>query len=165
MNTIPIALFSSREQARPIQQRLLEAGIIAELHEETALQRLWFVPKKAAGAHIDVAASQFERADKLLSAWDLAEGALAQAIHCPECKSLHVDYPQFARNSLITNIAAGLAAELGLVEKDYYCEHCHYTWPKDASTRKRPHMAPNYFIEGIDQTVSSTRKQQTAARR
>jgi transposase-like protein len=158
MNRIPIALFSSREQALPIQQRLVQAGIVAEIHEELGLQRLWFVSKQAAGARLEVLASQVEWAEKLLAAWDGADdGALAKAIRCPECKSLRVDYPQFAHNSVMTNVAAGIVAELGLVEKDYYCEHCHYTWPKSESTpiRHRSHLAPNYFIEDIEPAAAS----------
>jgi hypothetical protein len=115
------------------------------------LQKLWFVSKEAAGARLAVAAEHFEQAEKLLLAWDLADGSLKQAIRCPECKSFRVDYPQFARNSVMTNMAAGVAAELGLVEKDYYCQKCHFTWPKEQSARarKRSHTAPYYFIEDV----------------
>lgn len=155
MNRIPIALFTNRKQAEPIQQRLAQAGVAAEVHEELGLQTLWFVSKQAAGARLEVAADQFIRAEKLLVAWDTSEGALRDAIRCPECKSFRVDYPQFAHNSVMTNMAAGLVAELGLVEKDFYCERCHYTWPKEqtAPARKRPHMAPYYFIEDVEKTV------------
>jgi predicted Zn-ribbon and HTH transcriptional regulator len=156
MNRIPIALFANRSEAEPIQQRLARAGVDAEIQDELMLQKLWFVSKAAAGARLAVAAEHFEQAEKLLLAWDLADGALKQAIRCPECKSFRVDYPQFARNSVMTNMAAGVAAELGLVEKDYYCQKCHYTWPKEpnARARKRPHMAPYYFIEDIGNSAS-----------
>jgi len=67
----------------------------------------------------------------------------------------------------MTNMAAGVAAELGLVEKDYYCQRCHYTWPKDrgVQARKRPHMAPYYFIENIGNAMpprSDNDKRQSA---
>src|SRR5215471_4425188 len=155
MNRIPIALFNSRESAQPIQMRLVQAGIAAEIHEELGLQRFWFVSKGAAGVRLEVPARDFERAERLLLLLD-AEGALAEAIRCPECKSLLVDYPQFAKNSVFTNLAAGFVAELGLVEKDYYCETCHYTWPKakQGPPRHREHMAPNYFIEGVERPKS-----------
>ena len=162
MNRIPVALFISRDHALPIQQRLVQAGIVAEIHEELGLQRLWFVSRQAAGARLEVLASQVESADKLLAAWDGADdGALAKAIRCPECRSLRVDYPQFAHNSVMTNVAAGIVAELGLVEKDYYCEHCHYTWPKKQSApiRTRPHLAPYYFIENVAPPTSPLRTQ------
>ncbi len=118
MNTIPVALFSDRTEAEPIRQRLVKAGVVAEIQEELWLQKLWYVSKQAAGVSVGVPANQLERAESLLLTWDLADGALSHAIRCPQCKSLHVDYPQFARNSVLTNFAMGFCAELGLVEKD-----------------------------------------------
>ena len=151
MNRISVALFSQRSHAEPIQQRLIEYGVAAEIHEELLVQKLWFVSRQAAGVTLEVPAGQFEKTQQLLRSWDSAGDFLCHAIRCPECKSLLVDYPQYARHSVLTNMAAGIAAELGLVEKDYYCEQCHYTWPKEPSLpqRQRPHMAPYYFIEDV----------------
>ena len=155
MNRIPVALFSNRAKAEPIQQRLFQAGVAAEIHDELRLEKLWFVPKRGAGSRLEVPAGQFERAEQLLLDWDAAEGTMREAIRCPECKSLRVDYPQFTRNSLLTNLALGLMTEVGLVEKHYYCQDCHYTWPKEGTQprRNRPNMAPYYFMEGVEQTT------------
>lgn len=152
MSTIRIALFRSRAEAEPIRNRLVQAGIPAEIHDELRLAKLWFVSKSAAGARLEVPANQLERSHQLLLDWDAAQGALTAAIRCPECKSLRVDYPQFTRKSFFPNVAIGLIAELGLIEKDYYCEDCHCMWEKPAKTprRTRPHMAPNYFVEDIE---------------
>ena len=153
MTRMPVAIFNSRAKAEPLQKRLVEAGIQAEIHDELRLEKLWFVSKPATGVRLEVPANQFERAAEFLLACE-AKGALDDAIHCPECKSLRVDYPQFTRKSMLTNVAMGLAAELRLVDKEYYCQDCHYTWPKEGTKprRDRPHMAPHYFIEGIAQT-------------
>jgi hypothetical protein len=156
MRTVPVALFSERAMAEPLQQRLSQAGIAAEIHDIHWQHRLWFIPKKSAGTYyLEVPRDQFERAELLLRAWHATENALHAAIRCPECKSLRIDYPQVAHHSLLTNVAMGLTAEVGLVERDYYCQHCHYTWPKEGSEtrRVRQHMAPHYFIEGIDETA------------
>src|SRR5436189_2592098 len=154
MNRIPISLFCDSAGAEPIQRRLAQAGIAAEIHDELRLEKLWFVSKPDCGTRLEVPADQFERAEQMLVAWDAAEDALHDAIHCPECKSLRVDYPQFTRKSLLTNVAMGVAANVGLVEKEYYCEDCHFTWPKEGSKprRDRPHMAPYYFIDGVEQS-------------
>jgi len=153
MNRIPVALFNSRTLAEPIQSRLSQAGIAAEIHDEPRLERLWFVSKPKAAVRLDVPSNQFERGEQLLVDWDAKEGALHDAIHCPECKSLLVEYPQIARRSVLTNLAMGLAAELGLVEKQYYCRECHFTWPREGKIPRpgRPNMAPYYFIEGVEQ--------------
>ena len=69
MNRIPVALFSSSAKAEPLKQRLIQAGIQAEVHEELRLEKLWFVPKNSAGARLDAPANQFERACQLLLDW------------------------------------------------------------------------------------------------
>ncbi len=149
-----VALFPNRAKAQPLQERLVQAGIAAEVHAELRQEWLWFVSRRAAGARVEVPADQFDRAQELLAHWDAADGALRDAIRCPECKSLRVEYPQVTKKSLLTNLTLGLAAELGLVEKDYYCESCHFTWPRKGTRprRDRPHMAPYYFLEGVEQT-------------
>ena len=154
MKRIPVALFSNPAKAEPIQQRLARAGISAEINDTLRLEKLWFVPKRGAGTRLEVATDQFERAEQLLLDWDAAEGLMRDAIRCPECKSLRVDFPQFAHNSLLTNLAVGLMTGVGLVEKQYYCLDCHYTWPKEGTQarRNRHHMAPHYFIDGVEQT-------------
>ncbi len=147
-----MALFNSRAKAELIQHRLVRAGIEAQTAEKPRLARLWMVSQ--AGVWVEVPAEQFERAEQLLLDWDGAEGALRDAIRCPECWSLRVLYPQFARHSVLTNLGLGMLSQFGLVERDYYCEDCHFAWPKEGpKARRRPHMAPYYFIEGIEQTM------------
>ena len=158
MTWVPIALFSSPERAKPLQERFLGAKLAAQLQGESPLARMWFVPKREAGVRLMVPAEQFETAEQRLREWD-AQGALREAIRCPECHSLRVRYPQYAEHSLLTNVIAGLATTVGLVEKDFFCEDCHFTWPREGShpRRNRPHLAPYYFIEGAEQTTQPGR--------
>lgn len=164
---MPVALFPAKAKAEPVCARLSKAGIAAEIPNDLILEKLWFVSGKSIGARIEVPAGDFERAEQMLLDWDDAEGALHDAIRCPECQSLRVAYPQTAQHSLLTNLAMGIGAEVGLVEKDYYCEDCHYTWPKEGTRprRDRPHMAPYYFIEGVEQTTLAERRARLEERR
>jgi predicted Zn-ribbon and HTH transcriptional regulator len=154
MNRIPVAIFSTRSAAEPLQGRLAEAGIQAEIHDELKLEKLWFASKERSGSRLEVPAEQFERAYQLLLDWDVADGALRDAVRCPECKSLRVQYPQFTRKSLIPNLVVGTLAAIGQIEKQYYCDDCHFTWPKQGTkpSLRRPNMAPYYFIDGVEQT-------------
>src|SRR5205807_2689134 len=117
--------------------------------------------KPATGVRLEVPAEQFERAYNLLLEWDAKAGGLRNAIRCPECKSIRVDYPQFTRKSFLPNLVMGFFAALGLVQKEYYCEDCHYTWPKEGTktSASRPHAAPYYFIEGVEQTLRQPQPQ------
>ena len=153
MTRIRVALFINRAKAEPIRQRLASEGVSAIIHEEPPVGRLWFVSKSAGGVSIEAKVKEFDRAYRLLQEWGAA-GDIEGAIRCPDCQSFRVDYPQFTRKSMLTNVAMGLTAQLGLVPKEYYCEDCHFTWPKEGKKHSagRPHMAPYYFIEGVLQT-------------
>ena len=151
MNRIRVALFETLAQAGAVRARLVQAGVPAEIRDGPGLARLWFVSRRAGGARLEVSAEHLEQAMRLLVRWDTEEGALLQAIHCPECRSLEVDYPQFTEKSLLTNLTIGFMAGLGLVEKDYYCERCHCMWAKPSTRARhsRAHLAPNYFLEDV----------------
>jgi hypothetical protein len=142
MNTIPVALFNHRSDAEPLQRRLSEAGVQAEIHDFALLN----------GARITVPADQFEQAYRLLLEWE-PEGALRGVIRCPECKSLRVEYPQYTHKSTLPNLLIGFLANIGAMNKEFYCQDCHFTWPREGTkpSRARPHMAPYYFIEGVEQ--------------
>ena len=155
MNRTPVALFGTRAKAEPIQKRLVDNGIQAQIHDELRLEKLWFVSKPKAVVRLEVPAGQFDRAYHMLLAWDASEGALRDAIRCAECKSFRVDYPLVSRKSVLPNLVVGFLAAVGHVENEYYCQDCHFTWPKEGTKPSllRPHMAPYFFIEGIEQTT------------
>ena len=167
MKRISIARFGSRATAELLRERLAVAGIQAEIHEGSGLEKIHFITKGSAGIRLEVPAEQFTRAQQLLLDWDKAEGVLRDAIRCPECGSLHVDFPQFTHKNFTPNLLVGLFAEIGLLEKDYYCLDCHCAWPQgDAKPRApRQHMAPYYFIEGIEPTPSPQERVKTESHR
>jgi hypothetical protein len=167
MSWMVVALFSRTAKAEPIAKRLTEAGFTTRIQGESWLHALWFVRKRSAGARVEVPSDQFERAQQCLLNFDATTGALAEAVRCPECHGLRVRYPQSAEHSMLTNLTLGTAAMLGVVEKHYYCEKCHYTWPRDGTQarRDRPHMAPYYFVEGIEQTTRDARSEADGERK
>jgi len=147
MNTICIALFNHRSNVELLQRRLSEMGIHAKVRDCSRIK----------GARIEVQSDEFETAYQLLLDWDAAEGALRNAIRCPDCQSLRIEYPQYTHKSTVPNLLVGLLANIGAMPKEFYCQDCHYTWPREGTkpSRVRPHMAPYYFIEGVAQTQPS----------
>ena len=128
MDMVTVATFNEPQQAEPLKQRLERTGIKAEAHDERNLQRYWFMSETLAGIRLRVEKHYYQKARELLGEWDRADGALRDAIHCPECKSSRVEYPQFTRKFVSPSIYAVLC-KLGVFEKKFYCEECHYTWP------------------------------------
>jgi hypothetical protein len=157
MNRIPVVLFSDRASAQTAHQQLAQAGVDARINEHPPMAKLWLSARQGAGVRLEVPADQFEMAAGLLLGWD--EGTLRQAIRCPECRSLTVNFPQYARHSLLTNLAMGLLSRLRIIDREYYCEDCHFTWPKAGhqARRDRSNLAPFYFIDGVEQSGREAR--------
>lgn len=151
-NYVTIATFNDAAKAEPLKQRLEQAGIPALVQDDSMLERVWFVKEKLANVRVKVESRDYERALELLRQWDV-DGALRDAVRCPECKSPRVEYPQFTRKFFLPNLV-GLFASLGGTPKEFYCQDCHFTWPKEGKKLSvtRPNMAPYYFIDGIEQT-------------
>jgi len=148
-----IATFNERRQAEPLRARLKESGIPAEIEDESAMERLWFVSSPLAGVRLKVRSSDYKKAIRLLHRWDVMDGVLSDAVRCPECGSSRVEYPQHTKKFFLPNLL-GLLAAAHLLERAFYCEDCHCTWPREGARRPRirPHMAPYYFIEGVPES-------------
>jgi hypothetical protein len=125
-----LATFNHLDKAEALQKRLEQAGINAVIHDESRLQRFGFMTDPIAARKVAVEPKDFEGAKRLLNDWDKAEGLLRDAVRCPQCKSSRIEYPQFTRK-FITPMVVELFIVIGLFPKEFYCEDCHYTWPKD----------------------------------
>ena len=67
------------------------------------------------------------RAQGLLAEWDAADHLLEQAVVCPECKLVQVEFPQITRKFLMPALG-GLLFKMHIAEKEFYCHNCHHTW-------------------------------------
>ena len=130
MKTIPLATFNEAGPAEALKNRFQDAGVRAIHRDESKLQRFGFMMKPAATQKVVVDLDDFEKASQLLEQWDKADHVLDGAIRCPQCHSPRVEYPQFTRK-FVTPLVVELFVSMGLFPKEYYCQNCQYTWPKD----------------------------------
>jgi hypothetical protein len=123
-----IVSFDEPQPAEEIAERLRKADFHAEVRDESAEQK-WKLFNLHPRAHIQVIVPEQEsdRATALLREWRKEEGAMKKAVCCPECGSFRVEYPQFSRRTIVGALPAVLAAA-GVIERDFYCEACHFTW-------------------------------------
>ncbi|MDQ6632157.1 MAG: DUF2007 domain-containing protein [Verrucomicrobiota bacterium] len=130
MSKMNVASFNEMDKAEVLRQRLEEAGIHAEVYDESKWQKFWFMSKPLADKKIRVEEKDFEKAKAVLEGLDHTEDALHDAVRCPQCGSPQVEYPQFTRK-FITPILIEIFCTTKLLDKEFYCEACHYTWPKE----------------------------------
>jgi hypothetical protein len=121
--------FNDLEPAAALAARLRAAHYNAEVRDDSNEQK-WKLFNLHPLAHMQIVVpeAEHERAAKQLAEWDAADGALALAVRCPSCRSTRVEYPQFSRRTIMGALPAALAAA-GVIEKNFYCEACHFTWP------------------------------------
>ena len=136
MDPVNVLTFNEPEQAEPLRKRLQDAGIPAAIHDEGKLQKYWFISEPLGGVKVRVDKKDYQRAKNLLDKWDIEEDALRDAIHCPECGSSEVDYPQFTRKFLLPT-AYAILCKLGIAKTEFYCTHCHFTWPTSVRVREQ----------------------------
>lgn len=140
---IPIASFDHLPPAQRLVRELTDRGIEAGLLNESAEQTLHFftgtpraqfrvtVPPESMVAALAAFASLTPLPEE-----QGAECPLRQVIRCPDCGGTRVEYPQFSRNTIVGALPA-FAAAVGMVEPEFFCQACHYTWapePTEASS-------------------------------
>jgi transposase-like protein len=128
---LTIATFNERAPADQLCERLRGAGFNADVFDESTAQK-WLMLNLSPLAHmrVRVPKDDGERAMALLREWDAAEGAMKHAVRCPQCASSRIEYPQFSRRTLMSALPAAAAAA-GIIEREFYCEACGFTWPPE----------------------------------
>jgi hypothetical protein len=127
---ITVATFNDREPAQDLAGRLRQTGFSAEVYDESSEQK-WKLFNLKPRAHLRVRVHTSEEAGALaqLQQWD-GDPTLARAVHCPECRSSRIEFPQFSRRTIMGALPAALAAT-GVIDQQFYCETCHFTWPAE----------------------------------
>ena len=128
MRRVPLATFHEVEPAQELRTRLQQAGIDASVHDDSRLQRLWFISQPLAAIHVEVPQPDYLEARHLVEGWQTTEGVLDQAVRCPACHSARVEHPQLTRKFVTPSLGSLLMA-VGLIPRAFYCLDCHNTWP------------------------------------
>lgn len=128
---VTIATFDEPAKAKNLKDRLQQAGVKADVHDEGQLQQAVFMAKPQANAKVLVDEDHFAKAQKLMTEWETSDPGLASAaIRCPQCQSPRIEYPQLSRKFLTPAIVSVLFA-LRLFQKEFYCQDCHFTWTNE----------------------------------
>ena len=71
MNKVSVASFNEKDEAEAVKNRLEQAGIRAEVYDESNLQRFWFNAEPFAGKKVRVDEKDFEKAKLTLDSLDV----------------------------------------------------------------------------------------------
>ena len=73
MKTVTVAAFNSLEEAELLKDRLVAAGISAEIRSEPTIDQTLDFTRVSAGANIEVPRADFETALGVVYRWNLSE--------------------------------------------------------------------------------------------
>ena len=127
MEWVNVATFNEVAPAEAIMARFNNAGIPARIHDEHKLQK-WFTTDPLANIRLQIDRHHYEDACGKLEEWHRVDNVLQDAVFCPECGSPDIEYPQFTRKFILPSVGVFLST-LGFMEKEFYCQKCHFTWP------------------------------------
>lgn len=128
---VTIATFNETSQAKHLKDRLEQAGVKADVHNEAHEQAARLVGKPQANVKVLVDEDDFTQAHKLMVDWEPTDPEIGTAVRCPNCQSPRIQYPQLPRKfPLIPGLASILLATK-LFQKEFYCQDCQNTWTKE----------------------------------
>jgi hypothetical protein len=130
MKTLPVATFNEPSPAEQLRGQFLQAGVLAVVRDESKLERFWFMSEPLAAVHVEVPQPDYLKARRLLTGWETATELMRVAVRCPECQSSRVEFPQVTRKFLTPALCQLALHTLHIAPREYYCQDCHFTWPK-----------------------------------
>jgi len=131
------ATFSDLDKAEAVKLKLEKFGIRAKVVDCSIFQKYVLFSKPLACDKILVEKGNFDKARQLLEAADKQDHLLREEVRCVQCGSPHVDYPQFAKKFITTTFFGVLFSLMRLLDKTFYCQDCHHTWPAAEALRSR----------------------------
>ncbi|MDZ4817246.1 MAG: hypothetical protein SGI71_13435 [Verrucomicrobiota bacterium] len=137
-----IATFNNVEPALKLQQYLKERQFHAQVVDDARLQKYAYFSKPLAKFKVNVDTGQYGSALVQLHNCPLAGELTSEALHCPQCGSARVHYPQITRKFVLPAFYS-LLFLFKLIDREFYCEDCKFTWPPENTKQVGPFRDDN----------------------
>ncbi|HEV2692018.1 MAG TPA: hypothetical protein VG347_03910 [Verrucomicrobiae bacterium] len=121
-----VAVFENLTDGQLMVQHLQDQKLEARAYDDKVYRAFLFLRPPQVTYRIQVRSDHVAEAVKFMTAEQPA--VLARAIHCPDCGSLEINYPQMTRRFVLPTVLLHLGILLRIVNHEAYCEACHYTW-------------------------------------
>jgi hypothetical protein len=121
-----VAVFEDLDTGKAVETLLTNQGLHARTYDDKLTRCFLFLRPPRVTFRLQVRESDFNRAQDFLRA--RARDGLPDAIHCPDCGSLRLSYPQMTRKFILPTIVLHVGILLRVLEHQCYCEDCHCMW-------------------------------------
>ena len=132
---VDVAFFENVSDAEKAESFLKSKGFEARTYNDRALQLFLFLCPPHATFRAQVRLQDFKVVKDLFERDAIAAEFVKNAIHCPSCDALQVQYPQMTRKFFLPTLMLHLGIIFRIIDHQAYCEHCHFLWslPKKQS--------------------------------
>jgi hypothetical protein len=140
-----VAVFERLTDGRVLEAFLRDAGLEARIYDDKLFRYFLFLRLPRVTWRLQVRQNHFQEAIRQLEAKPPA--VLGQALHCPACGSVRVNYPQMTRKFVLPTVLLHLGIIFRVIEHQCYCEHCHEMWtlPVEKAMIRKPRAKPFPF--------------------
>ena len=141
-----VAVFENLSDGKALETFFMGHRLESRTHDDKLFRHFLFLRPPRVTYRVQVHGNAFRAARELLAKDTPA--VLQQAMHCPSCGSLQVNYPQMTRKFITPTVVLHLGIIFRLIDHQCYCEHCHEMWTlpeKNAATRKVKTLKPFPF--------------------
>src|SRR5438128_286863 len=94
-----VAVFENLTNGQALTQQFKDQGIEARAYDDKVYRAFLFLRPPQITFRVQVRRDHVAEAAEFLKAKN--PPALARAIHCPDCGSLHINYPQMTRRFIL----------------------------------------------------------------
>lgn len=139
-----VAVFENLADGKALETLLMTHRLESRTYDDKLFRYFSFLRPPRVTYRVQVRGSAFRAAMELLD--KNAPAVLRQAMHCPSCGSLQVNYPQMTRKFIMPTVVLHLGIIFRFIEHQCYCEHCHEMWTLPGkNTAARVVRAPDPF--------------------
>ena len=121
-----VAVFENSTDGQFMAELLQNEGLEARTYDDKAFRYFLFLRPPQITYRVQVRRDHETEAIEFLKARNPA--VLGRAIHCPDCGSLHINYPQMTRRFILPTVLLHLGIIFRIIHHEAYCETCHFTW-------------------------------------
>ena len=113
---------------KPLKHFLNVRGLTHELTTTRCSGFFCFCVRRAQAFRVQVRRGFLKYAMDLLETEPGVSALLQKAVHCPDCGSLRVEYPQMTRKFLLPTLLLHLGIIFRVIKHECYCDSCHCIW-------------------------------------
>src|SRR5450756_314467 len=118
-----VAVFENLANGQALTQQLKDQGLEARAYDDKVYRAFLFLRPPQITFRVQVRRDHEAEAAEFRKTKN--PPALARAVHCPECGSLKINYPQMTRRFILPTVLLHLGIILRIIHHEAYCEACH----------------------------------------